>query len=142
LPLTISTRSIGRRKPVLGDFDVPPPPDLRDDGELLLRDLIEHVVRCQVRQFNQRQNDRRFDRVLSAQSIEQAAKAGKVDPAGRSDRTPADPDEAVGAALQAFEDGLFLVIIDEVERRSLEEPVYLSSNSRLVFLRLTFLAGA
>ena len=127
---------------ILGDFDVPPLPDLHDDGELLLRDLIEHVVRCQVRQFNQRQNRQRFDLVLSAATIEHAAELGKVDPAGKSDRAQADADEAVAAALMAFEDGLFLVIIDEVERRSLEEPVYLSPNSRLVFLRLTFLAGA
>lgn len=140
--LTISTRSLGRRKPVLGDFDVPPPPDLHDDGDLRLRDLIEHVVRCQVRMFNQRQNDRRFDRVLSVERIEQAAKAGKVDPGAKPGGEQADADEAVGVALQAFEDGLYLVIIDEVERRSLDEPVYLSSQSRLVFLRLTFLAGA
>lgn len=142
MALSISTRSIGRRKPVLGDFDVPPPPDLRDDGELVLRELIEHVVRHQVGRFNERQVGGRWDRVLTAASIEQAAAVGKVDPAGRPNRELADADEAVGAALRAFEDGLFLVIIDEVERRSLDEPVYLSPSSRMVFLRLTFLAGA
>jgi hypothetical protein len=48
----------------------------------------------------------------------------------------------VATALQAFEDGLYLVIIDEVERRSLDEPVHLAEDSQLVFIRLTFLAGA
>jgi hypothetical protein len=133
---------LGRRKPLLCDFDVPPPDGLRDDGDLLLRDLIEHVVRHQVRSFNERQEAARFDRVLAAAAIERAAEAGKVDPAGRVGRASADAEEAIGAALQAFEDGLYLVIIDDVERRSLDEPVYLSPTSRLVFLRLTFLAGA
>ena len=42
----------------------------------------------------------------------------------------------------AFEDGLYLTIIDGVERRSLDEPVRLTEDSQLVFIRLTFLAGA
>jgi len=142
MAFTVSTRSIGRRKPVLGDFDVPPPDDLHDDGDLLLKDVIDHIVRHQVRRFNDRQDGLRFDRVLSASAIDQAAAAGKVDPASKPARQHADEDEAVSTALQAFEDGMFLVIIDEVERRSLEEPVYLSPDSRMVFLRLTFLAGA
>lgn len=142
MSLTISTRAIGRRKPLLGDFDVPPPDSLHDDGELLLRHLIEHVVGHQVQAFNERQEASRFDRVLSSSAIEQGAAAGKVDPAGKPPRRKAKVDEAVGAALQAFEDGLYLVVIDEVERRSLDEPVYLSPSSCIVFLRLAFLAGA
>ena len=142
LPITVSTRSIGRRKPLLSDFDVPPPDELRDDGNLLLRHVIEHVVRHQVYLFNQRQESGRVDRVLSEAAIEKRVQAGKVDPTGRPDRETADADEAVGAALQAFEDGLYLVMIDEIERRSLDEHVYLSPSSRMVFVRLTFLAGA
>jgi len=141
VPITVSTRSLGRRKPLLGDFDVFPPDDLRDDGDLLLRQLIEHVVRHQVALFNERQEASRFDRVLSAGVIERGVAAGKIDPTGKPERMQADAEEAVGAALQAFEDGLYLVVIDEVERRSLEEPVYLAPDSRMVFVRLTFLAG-
>ena len=133
---------MGLRKPLLADFDVPPPDGLRDDGELLLRHLIEHVVRHQVHLFNQRQEAGRVDRVLSEAAIKKGAKAGKVDPTGRPERDTADSKEAVGTALQAFEDGMYLVIIDEIERRSLDEHVYLSPSSRMVFLRLTFLAGA
>jgi len=48
----------------------------------------------------------------------------------------------VGAALTGFEDGLYLVILDGVEQKELEQPVYLRDDSRLVFLRLAFLAGA
>ncbi|MGD1915690.1 MAG: hypothetical protein ACFCBV_05840 [Phycisphaerales bacterium] len=137
----VTTRTLGSRREATG-FEVPPPPDAHDDGSMVLRDLIEHVVRQQVRLFNARQADRRFDRVLTEPQIREGREKGKVDPAAKEDPTEANAEEAVGAALQAFEDGMYLVIIDEVEKRSLDEPVYLSSNSRLVFVRLTFLAGA
>ena len=75
--ITVSTRSIGHRKPLLADFTVPPPDGLRDDGNLLLRHLIEHVVRHQVRLFNQRQEAGRVDRVLSETAIKKGAEAGK-----------------------------------------------------------------
>ena len=48
----------------------------------------------------------------------------------------------MAAALQGFEDGLYLVVLDGVEQRELDRQVYLTAESRLVFLRLTFLAGA
>lgn len=79
---------------------------------------------------------------MSETAIKKGAEAGKVDPAGRPERETANLEVAVCTALQAFEDGMYLVIIDEVERRNLDEHVYLSPSSRLVFMRLTFLAGA
>lgn len=142
MSLTISACTIGKRKPLFGDFVIPPPEDLHDDGSLRLRDLIEHIVRQQVEAFNQRKAEQRFDRVLTSHKIEESARTGKVSPEGRSPGKTPDPDEAVAEALQAFEDGLYLVVIDEVERRVLDEPVYLASNSRILFVRLTFLAGA
>lgn len=142
MPLHVTTRTLGSRRREAVGFDVPPPEGARDDGSMTLRDLIEHVVREQVKLFNDRQQERRFDRVLSAAQIEGGRAKGKVDPASKDDPQEADAEEAVGAALQAFEDGMYLVIIDEVEKRSLDEPVYLSPNSRLVFVRLAFLAGA
>lgn len=141
MPLRVTTRTLASRRESAG-FDVPPPEDARDDGSMTLRDLIAYVVREQVRLFNNRQQERRFDRVLTEAQIEGGRAKGKVDPASKDDPKEADADEAVGAALQAFEDGMYLVIIDEVEKRNLDEPVYLSPNSRLVFVRLTFLAGA
>lgn len=172
--LTVSTRTIGKRRPLLDDFGVPPPEGLEEgDGGIELRDLIEHIVRQQHAAFREREEARRFDRVLSARQIERDAAKGKVAPgasqniearreldeAGRKSGGPggdegAGPDgdrdeteawdeaeEAVAVALQAFEDGLYLVVIDGEERRSLDEPVYLRDDSTLVFVKLTFLAG-
>lgn len=142
MALLVSTRVLGKRKPLLDDFGVPPPPAAPGGDDLRLRDVIEHVVRHEVRGFKQRQQARRLDRVLSDAQITEAATRGKVNPAGKDFKQEVDVEVAVGAALQAFEDGLYLVIIDEVERRSLDETVRLSEDSRLTFIRLTFLAGA
>lgn len=142
MALLVSTRILGKRKRLVDDFSVPPPADAEGRDKLRLRDVIELVVRHEVKKFKRRQLHRRFDRILTESQIQEAAARGKVDLASKDFSQDVDPEAAVGTALQAFEDGLYLVIIDEVERKSLDEPVQLAEDSKLVFLRLTFLAGA
>jgi hypothetical protein len=43
--------------------------------------------------------------------------------------------------LQAFEDGLYFVFIDEVQQTNLDSEVFLKANSKVIFLRLTALVG-
>jgi hypothetical protein len=43
--------------------------------------------------------------------------------------------------LQAFEDGLYLVIVDGNEQRDLDQQVFLQPDSRVAFVRLALLAG-
>jgi len=143
MTLTISTRSLGRRKPLLDDFAVPPPPtDGAESDDYRLRHLIEHVVRRQIDAFRKRQNDMCFDRVLTARQIDAGAARGKVDPAAKGRAQTIDEEDAVATAMIAFEDGLYLVLVDGVEHHDLDERVALRPDSRLVFLRLAFLAGA
>jgi hypothetical protein len=140
----IETRIVGRRSHPLDRWAVPTPPpsDGGDGGGLTLRELIARVVRSEVAAFERREQVRQLLRVLSESQIAEGTARGKVDPGGRAPTGPADPDLAVGAALQGFEDGLYLVVLDGVEQRDLDGQVYLTAESRLVFLRLTFLAGA
>ena len=142
--MVIETRIVGRKSRPLDRWAVPTPPpsDSSDGGGLTLRELITRVVRSEVAAFERREQVRRLLRVLSTSEIVEGATRGKVDPGGREPTGPADPDGAVGAALQGFEDGLYLVILDGVEQRELDGQVYLTAESTLVFLRLTFLAGA
>lgn len=127
---------------------MPPPGGLGDDdgggggGPLTLRDVLAHVVRHEVKRFRERQEANRLDRVLSARQIEQGEAKGAIRPEGRDVDQPVDDGEAVATAWQAFEDGLYLVIIDGEEYRQLDQPVSLGPDSRLTFVRLTFLAGA
>lgn len=141
--LTITGKALGSRKPLFADWSVPFPPDLREGGDnLTLRDLIARVVRAEVQKFNARQIENQTFRALTEKQIQTAAAKGKVDMGGR-DHPPqkVDPEEAVGVAHVAFEDGLYLVVLDEVEQRELDREVFLKPDSRVTFIRLTLLAG-
>jgi hypothetical protein len=138
----IETRILGRKARPLDGWSVPAPPDLGDGEGLTLRELITRVVRGEVQAFGQRSQARRLLRVLSESEIKEAAARGKVDSGGHEPAAPVDEAAAVGAALQGFEDGLYLVILDGTEQRELDRQVFPRPDSTMVFVRLTFLAGA
>ena len=80
--------------------------------------------------------------MLSAAEIGEGATRGRIDSGGRQLHQTVDEGQAIGTALQAFEDGLYLVILDGREQRDLDEQVFPGPDSHLTFLRLTMLAGA
>jgi hypothetical protein len=140
--LTISARALGKRKPLVPDWQLPWPPEDGGGESLTLRDLITRVVHHEVQVFEKRQEERKLVRILTEREIESGLERGRVDSGGRDLRQKVDPDEAVGTALQAFEDGLYLVVLDEEEQRDLEKQVFLRPDSKLIFIRLSMLAGA
>jgi hypothetical protein len=83
---------------------------------------------------------------LSSEQIDQAAEHGKISAEGRDPKfeqaAEVDVESAVAVVLEGFVDGLYLVAIDDVEYRDLDAIVHLDLDSRVTFIRLTFLAGA
>lgn len=144
--ITIRGRAIGRRRPLFSDYSIPPPGDLGNGRPLTLRDLITHVVHQEVAAFETRQEARKLDRVLTAEEIDKGVDRGKISPEGRDPKLEPPPqvevESAVAVALEGFVDGLYLVAIDDLEYRDLDGIVHLDSDSRVTFIRLTFLAGA
>lgn len=140
--VTISGKALGRKKPLFADWSIPFPPDLRGEGDrLTLRDLIARIVRAEVAAFRQRQAERRLLHALTATDIEEGARKGKIDMGGRDLKQAVDEEDAVATAWQAFEDGLYLVILDGEEQAELDREVYLRPDSRVTFVRLVMLAG-
>ncbi len=140
--IIIETKVLGRRKKLLDDWAVDIPPEVDDrGGNLTLRNLISYIVAGGVKAFKQRQYDNKFVRVLTERQIEEAVEKGKVDMGGRELDQQVDEDEAIGAALQAFEDGLYLVIIDGNEQKKLDKEVCVQVDSKITFIRLVMLAG-
>jgi hypothetical protein len=137
--LTISAKALGRKKPLFADWSIPLPPSL--EGSPTLRDLISHVVRGEVAAFQDRQEERRLLKALSAREIAAGAAAGKIEMGGQELDQIVDPDEAVAVALQAFTDGMYLVVVEERELRELDEPIALQPSSRVTFIRMSMLAG-
>jgi hypothetical protein len=139
--LTISAKAIGRKKPLVADFSIPVPDGIATGQPVLLREVIEHVVRMEVAAFRDRQTERRLLRALTAKQIEEGLTTGKVSAGGSDLDQAVDVDQAVATALEAFADGLFLVVVDDVEYQDLNAVVPLAEASRLTFIRLTMLAG-
>lgn len=142
--MRVVTRNLTGKRGALEDWDYQPPEEILDpgDGGLTLRELISRIVREEVKQFHQRQRKQTFIQVLSRREIENAAQSGKVVSGNREFQQSVDSDEAVGVALQGFIDGLYLVFLDDVEQRDLDAQVFITSQSQLKFIPLTFLAGA
>jgi hypothetical protein len=142
IEFTVEGRVVGQKRPLFADWHVELPPLEENHGDhLRLRDLIRGIVMKEVEAFNTRQQERKLARVMSRQAIEQGAVQGKVAPGERDRQQTANPDEAVAVALQAFEDGLYFVFIGEVQQTKLNDEVFLKTNSKVVFLRLTALVG-
>ena len=142
--LTVEAKAIGQRKPLLSDWSVPTPPEVGPDGgQVTLRKVIDRIVRAEVDAFHNRQKERQLFRALTAKQIADSAAKGKVATGLHEEAKPTqvNPDEAVGVALQAFEDGMYLVIIDEQEQKELDRELFLKPDSRVTFIRLSMLAG-
>jgi hypothetical protein len=76
-----------------------------------------------------------------AQTQEQAA-SGKIGFGSIYNENKASPEQARKTALQAFEDGMFALFLDEAEITELNTIVYLTDTTIITFIRLTFLAGS
>jgi hypothetical protein len=141
--ITIEGKALGTRRRLFSDWSIPIPPDLGGGGggDLSLRDLIARIVRAEVAAFRDRREGRRLVRALSATEIAEGVAKGKVDMGGRDLDQEVDEEQAVGAALQAFEDGIYLVAVDGRDVRDLDQSVYLTADSRVTFIRLALLAG-
>jgi hypothetical protein len=139
--LTIEARALGGREAPAAEWSIPLPEELAAAARPVLRQVIEAVVRAEVRAFRRRQHEGRLLQVLSPEQVRAGAARGKIAPGGRELDQQVDEDAAVGAALEAFRDGLYLLLIDGEEQRELDDLVAITPDSRLLFVRLSLLAG-
>jgi hypothetical protein len=140
--IMVEGKVAGQKRSLFTDWRIELPPLDENQGDhLKLRDLITFIVMKEVEAFQLRQEKRKLAQVMSRQEIEQSVVTGKVDPGERDLQQQVIVDEAVGVALQAFDDGLYFVFVDDVQQTSLENEVFLKTDSKVVFLRLTALVG-
>jgi len=138
--LTVETQVLGSRQK-LPEWIVAYPDEWQVGGEdIPLREVISAIVREETVAFNERQAARTLARALSLDDINRAAQSGRVDMGGRA-ATQADPEESVRVALQAFEDGMYLVFVDGEQAADLDAVVRVRPDTRLRFVRLVMLAG-
>lgn len=138
--ITVEFKSASNKRSDVVPFNFDP--DVDDNGgnePFRVRDLISKLVNESIRDFALREKDRVVG-FLTPAKVDQGMTTGKFG-SPREDAQVVDLDEAVGQALQAFEDGLYLLFVDESEKRELDELVVLQLNSKVTLIRLTALAG-
>jgi hypothetical protein len=138
--LTISGKVMGKTRPTFPDWELTLPQDI-EPTDLSLRSLLTHLVFAEVSAFETRQSQRRLLRILSPEQIQLGLEQGKVESGGSELDQKVDADAAVEVALQAFEDGLYFVFIDDEQIERLDAIAPLKPASQLLFLRLVPLVG-
>ena len=139
--LTVATKVLGQKSAPLSEFAVPLPPELADPPTPTLRELLAFLVEREVAVFHERQEARRLAVVLSPDDIAAGAARGKIDSGERDLGQRVDPAAAVATAIQSFEDGFYFVFLDSAQVEALDVPLTVADDSRLLFVRLTPLAG-
>lgn len=106
-----------------------------------LADLIRATVNNEVERFNTSRTEPKLFAFLTPAEIQTQSQGGKIGFGNVVNTDEADPEQAIDVALQAHADGVFLVFINDVEIRSLEDEITLNEGTEVTFLRLTFLTG-
>ncbi|WP_339149024.1 MULTISPECIES: hypothetical protein [unclassified Sutcliffiella] len=134
----LSLKSIAKRK----NFITKKPYELPQKPHTL-RELITQVVTKNVEHFNKKASNPEtpFLHFLSPSDIEQQAETGKVGFQALYSDKQANHAKAIETAIQAFEDGLYRVFINDEEAEQLDTTLEVPDGAEVVFIRLTMLTG-
>jgi hypothetical protein len=114
--------------------------DSLQSSPFLLRTLLTSLVESEVHAFAARQEQRALLRFMTDEQISEGIARGKVIPHGEAPQS-VDLHGAVAAAMQAFEDRLYLVLVDGESIESLDDTVELHNDSRITLVQLVALIG-
>ncbi|MFB7141916.1 hypothetical protein ACFCYN_19870 [Gottfriedia sp. NPDC056225] len=136
MQIVITLKSLSRRKGFLEKkpFEI-------DNIPLNLEELVKELISINVNTYNQKEIDFPFLPYLTEDEINLKSTVGKIGFDLKYNDTIADLNEAIANALQAFQDGLFKVFLNDKEIESLQENIELNENDEIVFIKLTMLSG-
>lgn len=139
MQITISVKQAGRKHAII-DRQVLEIDDITDHPSL--RELLVAVVKQQVTAYNNKLPEKNLLPFLSPEQTDYLAATGKAGFGSIYNEHKADAEKAQTTALQAFEDGLFAVFVNDKEIENLTAIFSLDSLTIITFIRLTFLAGS
>ena len=131
----VNVQRISRKKPA-----VEPVPMELSGTPRTLAELITLCAEACVERQHRRAADA-GEALLSQEKMDDLAAVGKFAFGFDANGTLADKEEAVANALQSYQDGLFRVFLNGEMLGDLEDPVTLTGEDALTFVRLTMLAG-
>ena len=136
MKIYVTMKSLAKRK----DFLTKQEMDL-EEVPLTLRQLLTGIVATKAQEFNAKISEAILVRFLTNEELQQQIHAGKVGFDSIYNEQPTDCHQAVMTAIQAYEDGLFRVFMNEQELPDLDGPLEIKDGDQLTFIKLTMLAG-
>jgi hypothetical protein len=136
MKIYVTMKSLAKRKGFLTEKEI-----RLEETPGTLRELLTVLVTRNVEEFNATQTETNLVSFLANDEIELQALTGKVSFGSKYNNQKADLQTAAMAAIQAFEDGLYRVFINEKELTDLDGSVDIQEGDQLTFIKLTMLAG-
>ena len=106
-----------------------------------IKDLIAASVHTCVNDYNERVRKGETASPLTEEEITGMSQIGKIAFGINYGGKEANEEEAVKAALLAYEDGLFRIFLGENEAGGLDDSINLTENDDVTFIKLTMLSG-
>lgn len=135
MQVILQLKRLGRKKVISVPYKLEASPTT-------LNGLLTEFVKIEVRKYNTKREERQLVSFLNPQLIQEQAEQGKVAFGDIENVQEMSVEKALAIALQAFEDGLYVVFIDGQEVKSLDSPIVLLDGTEVAFIRLTFLVGS
>ncbi len=133
--ITITGRLIAMQKPLFEPWSIEIEPYLDGNDDWTLSELIEMVILEAATIFTTPPHDATFLRSVNARiAIPSVSDSGNP----QSDQTAVDSQigEAIASALQAFEEDVYLVVLDNEDVMDLDDEIELKPDSQVTFVRL------
>ena len=133
--ITITGRLIGMQKPLFEPWSIAIEPYLDGNDDWTLSELIEMVILEASTVFKDPPHDPAFLQSVNALLAIQTTDAASAIPTDQASME-SQVGEAIGNALQAFEDDVYLVVLDSEDVMDLDDEIELRPDSQVTFVRL------
>jgi hypothetical protein len=133
--MIVEARVVGQPR-TISDRELPLPA-----GPHALRSVLERLVALEVAEFAERQREQSLLRVLTPADLVRGVESGKYATEPRAAQQAPTHDDALARAIEAFDDGLYFVFVDDQQIEDLDATIDVTPESRMRLVRLVALAG-
>ncbi len=139
MQVKIKVKQAGKKHPILENKCIEL---VGIEANTTFAEFLKAIVKQQVEEYNNKSAEQNLLPFLTKNEIENQSASGKVGFGSIYNENKADLNKAQETAVQAFEDGLFAVFINDTEVQKLDEVINFTDDTIITFIRLTFLAGS
>lgn len=142
MEIKVTVKQLGKKHPVLSEQKLEID---HHESRISLEDLLKRVVQQQVKAFNAKSfeaEDEDRSKIPNENYLNILTDTGKAGFGSIYNQKRADLEKAQENAIQAFEDGIFVVFYNDQPIENITYIIDLSLQHTFTFIRLTFLAGS